>query len=276
MRFHDPELARERRHILDKLIARMRSYAWTDVPCVVCGETERLDVALEKWGITMKRCGVCEHLFTSPRMPDHAVPELYGNFYWQQYQVAIGSPSIEERLAFDHANGDWKLRRDVLPHRSRGRMLDVGASSGGLVKQAADRGFDAAGLEPSADICEMARRAHGVTMYCGTLAEQEFADGAWDILTLHDVLEHMFEPVEEIREMRRVLAPGGLLVIETPSTSSRNHTEQGVEWSTISPLEHVHLFNEANAERILIENGFRVIDLYSPNEDNWIAVGEAA
>jgi len=115
-----------------------------------------------------------------------------------------------------------------------------------------------------------------VTMYCGTLAEQEFADGAFDILTLHDVLEHMFEPVEEIREMRRVLAPGGLLVIETPSTSSRNHTEQGVEWSTISPLEHVHLFNEANAERILVENGFRVIDLYSPNEDNWIAVGEAA
>jgi SAM-dependent methyltransferase len=276
MRFHDPKLASERRHILDQLIARMRSYPWSDVPCVVCGEGERLDVALEKWGITMKRCEVCDHLFTSPRMPEHAVPELYGSFYWEQYQVAIGSPSIQERLAFDSGNGHLKLRRDVLPHRGSGRLLDVGASSGGLVKQASDMGFDAAGLEPSPEICTLARRAHGVTMYCGTLAEQEFADGAFDVITLHDVLEHMFEPVREIREMRRVLAPGGLVAIETPTSLSRNHADQGVEWTTISPLEHVHVFNEANAERILVDNGFRVVDLYSPNEDNWIAVGEAA
>jgi len=275
MRFHDPELARERLHVLEKLIAHMRTYEWREVPCVVCRETERLEPALEKWGIAMKRCCECGHLFTSPRMPDEAVPELYGSFYWEQYQVAIGSPSIQERLQFDYANGLGKLQRDILPFRQSGRLLDVGASSGGLVKQALDRGFDAYGLEPAADICQMARDAHGVTMYCGSLAEQSFPEASFDILALHDVLEHMFEPVEEIREMRRVLVPGGLLVIETPTTSSLNFPDRGVDWSTISPLEHVHLFNERNAERILVENGFRIVDLYSPHEDNWIAVGEA-
>jgi len=275
MRFHDPELARERRHILQSLIDDMRKYERREVPCAVCGETERLEPALEKWGIAMKSCLECGHLFTSPRMPDEAVPELYGSFYWEQYQVAIGSPSIQERLQFDYANGMGKLQRDILPHRTSGRLLDVGASSGGLVKQAQDRGFDACGLEPAADVCQLARDAHGVTMYCGSLAEQQFPEGSFDIVALHDVLEHMFEPVAEIREMRRVLKTGGIVVCETPTTTSRNFADQGIEWSTISPLEHVHLFNEKNAERVLVENGFRIVDLYSPHEDNWIAVAEA-
>jgi len=72
-----------------------------------------------------------------------------------------------------------------------------------------------------------------------------------------------------------VLGTGGIVVCETPTTTSRNFADQGIEWSTISPLEHVHLFNEKNAERVLVENGFRIVDLYSPHEDNWIAVAEA-
>jgi SAM-dependent methyltransferase len=274
MKFHDPELARQRRGMLDELIAQMRRHPWTPVPCVVCGEAEQLSPAHEKWGIAMRRCDRCGHLFTSPRMPAAAVAELYGSFYWEQYQVAIGSPSLEERLAFDLAGGRHKLERDVLPHRRSGRLLDIGASSGGLVRQALDAGFDAAGLEPAPEVCRRAREVHGVRMYEGTLAGQAFPDASWDVITLHDVLEHLFEPVDELREIHRVLAPGGIVVIETPTTDSLNHAEQGVAWSTISPLEHVHLFSQRAAQQLLEGLGFRTLDLHCPHEDNWIYVGE--
>jgi SAM-dependent methyltransferase len=275
VKFHDPRLARKRQKVLDQLVEDMRRHEWHEVTCAVCGENVDLHHALTKWSITMKRCGACGHLFTSPRMPESAVSELYGSFYWEQYQVAIGSPSLEERVRFDYDNGIHKLHRDVLPHRSSGRLLDVGASSGGFVKRALERGFLAAGLEPSDDICALARRVHGVTMFAGGLAEQSFSEGSWDVVTLHDVLEHLFEPVREIAEIRRVLSPGGLLVVETPTTDSLNYAEQGVAWSTISPLEHVHLFSQANAQRVFEAVGFRTIDLYCPHEDNWLYVGEA-
>jgi SAM-dependent methyltransferase len=276
VKFHDPELAEQRRGALDALIAQMRRHPWAPVACVVCGEAERLSPAHEKWGIAMRRCEVCDHLFTSPRMPESAVPELYGSFYWDEYQVAIGSPSLQERMTFDLHGGRYKLDRDVLPHRTGGRLLDIGASSGGLVWHAAELGFDAAGLEPSPEVCERARRSYGVRMYEGTLAQQAFPDGSWDVITLHDVLEHVFEPVEELREIHRVLAPGGIVVIETPTTDSLNHAERGVDWSTISPLEHVHLFSQHNAQRVLEGLGFVTIDLHCPHEDNWIYVGERA
>jgi SAM-dependent methyltransferase len=274
VRFHDPELAQQRRGALDELIASMRRHPWTPVPCVVCGESEQLSPAHEKWGIAMRRCDRCGHLFTSPRMPESAVPELYGSFYWDQYQVAIGSPSLQERLAFDHVGGRYKLDRDVLPHRRSGRLLDVGASSGGLVRQALDLGFEAAGLEPSHEVCARARQVHGVRMYEGSLADQDFAEGSWDVITLHDVLEHCFEPVREICEIHRVLAVGGIVVIETPTTDSLHHADHGVDWSTISPLEHVHLFSQGAAQQLLEGAGFRTLDLHCPHEDNWIYVGE--
>jgi 2-polyprenyl-3-methyl-5-hydroxy-6-metoxy-1,4-benzoquinol methylase len=276
MKFHDPDQARRNRHLLDALIAEMRRFEWSEVPCVVCGESRELDDAFEKWGMEMKSCRRCGHLFVSPRMPEEAVPELYGSRYWERYTVAIGSPSLEERASFDYQNGRHKLDRDVLPHRSSGRLIDVGASSGGFVRQACEAGFDACGLEPAEEICELARRVHGVEMYGGSLADHAFPSGFFDVVTLHDVLEHMFEPVRELEEMRRVLAPGGLLVVETPTTSSLNYAEKGPEeWSTISPLEHVHLFSERNAQLVAERTGFDVVDLYSPHEDNWILVAEA-
>lgn len=277
MRFHDPEKAAARRHILDQLIAQMREgYTWAEVPCVVCGQADpdQLPIELEKWGMPMRRCRDCGHLFTSPRMDEAGVGELYGSFYWEQYQVAIGSPSLEERLQFDLGNGHHKLQRDILPFRSQGRFLDVGASNGGLVKAAAEHGFQAAGLEPAEEVCRMARAAHGIVMYQGVLAEQKFPDGHWDVLALHDVLEHLFEPVRELDEMVRVLAPGGVLVMETPTSSSVNYLDQGTEWSTISPLEHVHLFSEGNIARLLEQRGLRILELYSPHEDNWICAAE--
>jgi 2-polyprenyl-3-methyl-5-hydroxy-6-metoxy-1,4-benzoquinol methylase len=209
-------------------------------------------------------------------MPEQAVPLLYSSRYWSDYTRAIGHPTLEERLRFDHANGLGKLRRDVLPFRRSGRLIDVGASSGGLVRQALDLGFDAVGLEPAADICDLARRSHGVTMHCGTLEQQAFADASFEIVTLHDVLEHLFEPLRDLCEMRRILAPGGLLVVETPTTSSAYLAEAGEACTFLSPLEHVHLFSEANGARLIERAGFRLLDLYCPHEDNWIAIAEAA
>jgi SAM-dependent methyltransferase len=275
MRFHDPELARPHRHLIDGLLAELRSFPWREVPCVVCGETERLEPAFAKYGVDYVRCGACEHLFVNPQMPEEAVPFLYGSRYWADYARATGCPTIEERLQFDFDNGVGKLHRDVLPFRGSGRLLDVGASSGGLVAQALRFGFEAEGLEPAPEICELARRAHGVTMHCGTLVEQRFPAASWDVITMHDVLEHLVEPTRELCELRRVLAPGGLLVIETASTSSLELVERGADWFLVSPLEHPHLFGERNGARLLRRSGFTILDLYSPHEHNWIAIAEA-
>lgn len=273
MQFHVPEVAAANRHLVGPLIAELKSFAWSDVPCCVCGAL-RGRPAWEKEGITVCSCESCGHLWVSPCMPEEAAAILYSSRYWEELQPGVGSPSLEQRVEFDYGNGDYKLKRDVLPYRQAGRLLDVGASNGGLVRRAQELGFQAAGLEPSADVCALARRAHGVVMFAGTLAEQRFPDASWDVITLHDVLEHVLDPVDELREIRRVLAPGGLFACETPTSSSLDFADLGVEWPTLSPVEHLNYFDERNAARVLRACGFRILDLYSPHENNWIAIAE--
>ena len=230
--------------------------------------------ALEKWGITVCRCPGCSHLFVSPRMPKEAVPALYGSRYWHAHALATGCPPLAERLQFDYENAQTKLDRDVLPFRRSGRLLDVGASNGGFVRRASEQGFVAIGLEPSAEICSLARSANRVEMHCGTLLDDLFRPGSFDVMTLHDVLEHLLEPGADLIAAERLLAPGGLLVIETLTSSSLELAELGTDWPLLSPLEHPHYFSEHGGATLIQRSGLRLLDLYSPHENNWIAIAE--
>ena len=179
MRFHDPAVRSEHEHLLGNLVAEMRAFDWTEATCPVC-DANSTRPALEKWGITVCRCEGCGHLFVSPRMPREAVPALYGSRYWHAHALATGCPPLAERVLFDYENAQTKLDRDVLPFRSGGRLLDVGASNGGFVRRASEQGFAAVGLEPSAEICALARSAHRVEMHCGTLLDDLFEPESFD------------------------------------------------------------------------------------------------
>ncbi|HMD45965.1 MAG TPA: class I SAM-dependent methyltransferase [Acidimicrobiales bacterium] len=276
MRFHDPQLAAEHADLRLALIGRMRDhYSWHDVPCVLCGPDVPTSLHTTKWTMDVRACDGCGHLFVSPRLPEEAVPELYGHAYWDEYSRGIGSPTLADRIAFDHQNGFGKLARDVEPFTGPCRLLDVGASNGGMVRAARERGFAAEGIEPSPETCAVAKDAHGIDLICGDVRTAGLADASFDVVTMHDVLEHVFEPLEILAACRQVLAPGGLLVIETPTTDSSDFLVTGDDWSDLSPLEHVHLFSEANLARALERCGFAVIDLYCPHENNVIAIAEA-
>lgn len=278
MEFHNPAKAREFEHLMFTLVDELRAkYDWEDIACAVCGEAEATTAAFDKWGLTMRTCDRCGHLFVTPRLPEAAVPELYGSAYWEDYSQAIGSPTLAQRADWDYRNAFYKLDRDVFPfRRAGGRLVDVGASNGGMVRAATERGFDACGVEPSADICELARRENGARMHCGDIRTLDLGDDSFDVVTMHDVLEHVFDPVGTLRACRRVLRAGGLLVVEMPSGDSVRALEMGIEWNYFSPLEHVNIFNQANAARTVRAAGFTILDHYDPHEDNQIIIGEAA
>ena len=99
------------------------------------------------------------------------------------------------------------------------RLLDVGCSRGHFIQSAARRGFRAEGVEPAPQIAAAAR-AHGLTVHTGLLEDQRFPDGSFAAVTLFEVIEHLKEPATLLRECRRVLEPGGLLVLSTGNAAS--------------------------------------------------------
>ena len=110
----------------------------------------------------------------------------------------------------------------LLPHLVAGqRLLDVGCGPGTitldlapLVAPGAVVGIDAApDVIAAAEAARVEQAVEGVAFATGDVYALEADDGAYDVVHAHQVLQHLSDPVAALSEMRRVLAPGGLLAV---------------------------------------------------------------
>jgi len=101
--------------------------------------------------------------------------------------------------------------------------LDIGAGVGLFSHLLEQAGATAYGIEPQLVFRQFATEKFGVTLQAETIEApfwQEKYAGHFDVVTLWDTLEHLNFPVETLRDAIRVLKPGGMLFLDTPSRDS--------------------------------------------------------
>ncbi len=125
------------------------------------------------------------------------------------------------------------------------RVLDVGCGNGLHLEMLREWGWVVEGVEPDAQAGEV-ERSRGITVHKVNLASQCFADGIFDAVTVSHVIEHVYDPVALIRECRRILKPGGILVIITPNISSITYRLFRSSSAHLEPPRHLVLFQPRN------------------------------
>lgn len=147
-----------------------------------------------------------------------------------------------------------------LPPEGR-RHLDVGAYVGVFLKVALEEGWDAHGVEPSRWAREqdpaLKGRYLGATV--GDLLPQE--KEGFDILTMWDVIEHLTDPFETIRQCAEVLKPGGLMALSTHNMASKWARVYGSRYPFLMRM-HLFHFSHTNIRKLMEQNGFEVIRIY--------------
>lgn len=145
--------------------------------------------------------------------------------YWQNRygydaQVAGGSRALG-RLAWLHPA--WRASFDAscmfLKARPDGRLLEIGSGGGKQLTIMRSLGWDVRGVDRDADARENAR-SRGLEVDLGVLEQQGYPGDSFDAVISNHVIEHVFDPLALMKEIYRILKPGGQLVFITPNIES--------------------------------------------------------
>ena len=103
---------------------------------------------------------------------------------------------------------------------SAGSMLDIGCGCGESLRAAQLAGWNAVGVEPSKEFVDTGRREFGVSIQHGFVEDAGLPDESFDLVMLSGVLEHVYNPLELLREARRLVKAEGLVYIDVPNERS--------------------------------------------------------
>lgn len=215
--------------------------------CVACGSTaaQKLGVKNE---LEIVSCRDCNTVYT-PYSPWYSSSYFYLGYYLKDDEIET-PPFVQERLQ--------EITAEFAVYRKTNKLLDLGCGAGGLLQAARNHGWNAQGLDVSSHAAEHVREL-GFEVFEGELSEAAFPEGQFDVVTAAELLEHISEPRALLREVARILRPGGLFWTTTPHARGISARMLGLKWRCIWPPEHLQLFSIRGLKALLREAGFRDI-----------------
>jgi SAM-dependent methyltransferase len=220
--------------------------------CHVCGGA-RVYYLFSSSGHRIVRCHDCGLVFANPQPSDAELAAIYN----ENYFLGGGGPMVEE---MKQATAKLYLSEIDRYHGTRpGRLLEVGCGGGDFLVLAEAANWQVTGVEYSSDACEKARRRlKNGEIRCGELQQTGLAAEQFDLCVLSDVIEHVRSPRDFIREIHRLLKPGGTLFIATPSLDSWSARIMRRNWMEFK-AEHLTYFDQQTLQTLLFRSGFRDI-----------------
>jgi len=232
-------------------------------PCPVCGYPGRsLHMTVHTIrAYRVKRCRRCHLVYTTPRPTGEELASFYSGQYFVGGDHRFGYEDYGGcSLGALNAERMWNLLRLWEPaiNEVSHSLLDVGCATGEFARAALNAGWQASGVEPSAEARKQASRG-GVVTY-DALSDVR---GSYGLITMFQVLEHMVDPLIALSGARRLIAEGGLLVIEVPQWGSLGRRLRGARWSQLRPPEHITFFERRSLTIALSHSGWKVQRLSS-------------
>lgn len=173
--------------------------------------------------------------------------------YWERDGEAVAAAHSRCKALFGLFPFDKNYFRPFL--------VDIGTATGAFPFIAQAYGYDAHGIEPNEAMVRDARMTGRAIRHGGW--EMVKANG-YDVITLHDVFEHLTRPLRCLQRLHTLLKDDGVLVIEMPELDCPQCRKEGLAWKHLRPRQHVALYSDLAAQRLFTACGFRVTALVRP------------
>jgi SAM-dependent methyltransferase len=213
-----------------------------------------LDAPEPRYPLELVRCPVCALAQITETVPPEILFADYPYFSSFSDTMLAHARTLAERLTAERRLGRASL------------VIEIASNDGYLLQNYARAGVPVLGIEPAANVAEVARRERGiptlVEFFGPATAERLRAEGRQaDVVHAHNVLAHVPDPGAFLASVARILAPGGVAVVEAPWL--RDLVENS-EFDTIYH-EHMSYLCLTAVERLARKSGLAVVDVeYQP------------
>lgn len=236
-----------------------------NAPCILCGSRSSMYFGHRGYrnyrypgAFQMRRCRGCGLLFNSPRLNAEDYQDLYkkGYYFFDR----------SDREEFLRVAEICRRTVSVLPPESvpERRLLEIGSAKGYLLALLKRMGWAVSGVEISPDAAEYARTRFGVDAFAGTVEEYagRHTGARFPVVLATDLIEHIADLDVFMEAVGKLLAPGGLLVLDTPNAAAEAVRLRGMDARCFNPF-HIFLFSPQTLPRLLEKHGFRVETLFT-------------
>jgi 2-polyprenyl-3-methyl-5-hydroxy-6-metoxy-1,4-benzoquinol methylase len=231
--------------------------------CPNCNTTQH-KLFLEKDSFTIVKCLNCHLVYVNPTLKSEKYIEIYKNI---NYGHIIESLSISSHEYRRSRFGTERIELiEKYARKKSGRLLEIGSGSGFFLEEAKSRGWDVSGCELSEPAYEFSR-SRGINVLNLTLHEAGFANDEFDVVTAFDVLEHIYDPKNFIREVKRILKPNGILFLYVPNLDSASFHLMGEGAHFIWPTHHLTYFTPETLSSFLKTLEFQLVFLETKGLD---------
>lgn len=202
-------------------------------------------------------CTVCNHrLAYIDRSPEH-VNANYDDTYFFDGGTG-GYPNYYKESELLYKRGKRYARILNRNGANKGKILDVGAAAGFILKGFVDKGWDGTGIEPNKTMVTYANEELNLNVYQSTLEEFTF-DGKFDCIALIQVIAHFYDFEKAINKITSLLKKDGYLLIETWNRNSITARVFGWKWHEYSPPTVIHWFTKKDLLKYMEKAGFKLV-----------------
>lgn len=237
------------------------------VACPACGHSDSED-ALTKHGFLYRLCRECESVFLNPRPTRDAIDRYYRESaavkYWETHFFRETAEARREKMFRPRAElaAAWGKRLGIA-----GTFADIGSGYGIFLEEIARTGaFDTViGIEPAPNLAAVCRE-RGFSIVEKPLEDIGAGEVDAGFATAFEVLEHVHSPAEFLVAARRLLRPGGVLLLTTLTISGFDIQELWQSSKSVHPPHHINLLSVDGMRRVFERSGFEVLELSTPGQ----------
>jgi hypothetical protein len=194
--------------------------------------------------VELLACPACGHWWHSP-IPDQSTLLA---LYESASRFVVGPGALESYQGEKSEQPFHRFVFQALPPLLAGvsRYLEIGSGGGHLLRTFRERGYECYGVDPGQWVPDM-----HVYSSLDSLPVRSF-----NVFVLQDVLEHVANPIEMLREIRSFAASQALIFASFPCSESGPARRYGAKWNMVLPYGHVNYFSRESARQLFIRAGW--------------------